>query len=207
MTMTFNAQGLLTGITAPPPPATSPLDVSGTTITLRGTGAGAWVPGSVKEGGWTANGASPNEGGVAFNMAKTTQFGADYFQIGTFQVGYQVGQISSITIDERGTLFVNYSNEKSTPIGQVALASFNNDQGLTPVGSTSWKESAALGEPSYDSPLTGILGSVESRYLEESNVEMGVELVELVRAQSFYQAYAKTISTESTVMQTLLQMT
>lgn len=207
LTMTFSAQGLLTGITPPAPPATSPLDVNGTTITLRGTGAGAWVPGSVKDGVWTANGAAANTTGVAINMAKTTQFGADYAQTGKFQDGYEAGQITSITIDETGTLFVNFSNEKSTPIGQVALASFTNDQGLTPVGSTSWKESRSSGQPNYDSPLSGILGSVESGYLEESNVEMGDELVELVRAQSFYQANAKTISTESTVMQTLIQMT
>lgn len=207
LTMTFGTDGLLTSIAPPTPPAVSPLDVNGTTITLRGTGPGAWVPGTVKDGVWTANGASAHGEGVNFDMTKTTQFGTDYSQIAKVQDGYKPGQVTGITIDETGVMFAHFSNERSKPIGQIALASFTNDQGLTPIGSTSWKESRASGAPNYDAPTAGVLGAVESGVLEESNVEIGDELVELVKAQAFYQANAKTISTETTVMQTLIQMT
>ena len=47
-------------------------------------------------------------------------------------------------------------------------------------------------------PLTGLL----TRY-----VDLTGELVNLIKAQSNYQANAKTISTESTIMQTIIQMT
>ena len=43
--------------------------------------------------------------------------------------------------------------------------------------------------------------------LEDSNVDLTGELVNLIKAQSNYQANAKTISTQSTIMQTIIQMT
>jgi flagellar hook protein FlgE len=51
------------------------------------------------------------------------------------------------------------------------------------------------------------LGNITGSALEESNVDLTTELVELIKAQSNYQANAKTISTESTIMQTTIQMT
>ena len=47
----------------------------------------------------------------------------------------------------------------------------------------------------------------ESNALEASNVNLTMELVELIKAQSNFQANSKTISTESTIMQTIIQMT
>ncbi len=46
-----------------------------------------------------------------------------------------------------------------------------------------------------------------SNSLEESNVNLTNELVDLIKGQSNYQANAKTISTQSTIMQTIIQMT
>jgi flagellar hook protein FlgE len=56
-------------------------------------------------------------------------------------------------------------------------------------------------------PDTGVMGNLQSQSLEDSNVDLTAELVNLIKAQSNYQANAKTISTESTVMQTIIQMT
>ena len=50
------------------------------------------------------------------------------------------------------------------------------------------------------------LGSLTGEALEDSNVNLTSELVDLIKAQSNYQANAKTISTQSTIMQTIIQM-
>jgi flagellar hook protein FlgE len=42
--------------------------------------------------------------------------------------------------------------------------------------------------------------------LEESNVDLTAQLVQLIKAQSNYQANAKTVTTESTILQTTIQM-
>ncbi|RIJ07528.1 flagellar hook protein FlgE [Pseudomonas sp. 91RF] len=194
-TMTFDSTGKLTQVSTPPATISSDLKLTG------------WVPGTVTNGVWAANGASANPAGITISMAKTTQYNADTARSIPTQDGYATGQITNLTIDGTGTLFANFSNNQSKAIGQVALASFTNEQGLQPVGGTAWKETFASGIPGYDAPETGTLGSVVSNSLEESNVNLTNELVDLIKGQSNYQANAKTISTQSTIMQTIIQMT
>ncbi|SDZ02054.1 flagellar hook protein FlgE [Pseudomonas sp. NFIX28] len=197
-TMTFDASGKLVSVITPPATTPNP----GNNLTLAG-----WVPGTVTNGVWKANGASANAGGVTISMTSTTQFNADTARSLPVQDGYATGQITNLTIDGTGTLFANFSNSQNKAIGQISLASFTNEQGLQPVGGTSWRETYASGVPGYDAPQTGTLGSVVSNSLEESNVNLTSELVDLIKAQSNYQANAKTISTQSTIMQTIIQMT
>ena len=166
-----------------------------------------WIPGTVTNGVWTANGAAANPAGVTISMANTTQYNADTARSIPSQNGYATGQITNLTIDGSGVMLANFSNNQTKAIGQISLASFTNEQGLQPVGGTSWKETFASGIPGYDAPKTGTLGAIHSNSLEESNVNLTNELVDLIKAQSNYQANAKTISTQSTIMQTIIQMT
>ncbi|MCX4219888.1 flagellar hook protein FlgE [Pseudomonas sp. MCal1] len=200
-TMSFDSTGKLTQVSTPDP-ANPGTPIISSDLKLTG-----WVPGTVTNGVWTANGASANPAGITISMAKTTQYNADTARSIPTQDGYATGQITNLTIDGTGTLFANFSNNQSKAIGQVALASFTNEQGLQPIGGTSWKETYASGIPGYDAPETGTLGSVVSNSLEESNVNLTNELVDLIKGQSNYQANAKTISTQSTIMQTIIQMT
>ncbi|MBD0706232.1 flagellar hook protein FlgE [Pseudomonas sp. Fig-3] len=199
-TMTFDSSGKLVQVSTPGPvtvPPTAP--TISNDLELDG-----WVPGTVTNGVWTANGAGSST--ITVSMANTTQFNADTARSIPAQNGYATGQITNLTIDGSGVLLANFSNNQTKPIGQLALASFTNEQGLQPVGGSSWKETFASGIPGYDAPETGTLGSIVSNSLEESNVNLTNELVELIKAQSNYQANAKTISTQSTIMQTIIQM-
>jgi flagellar hook protein FlgE len=196
----------------PPVPSTMAFDSSGNLVSVT-TGAvvspdlkvTGWIPGNVTNGVWTANGAA--SGVVTVSMDKTTQYNADTARSIPSQNGYATGQITNLTIDASGVMLANFSNSQTKPIGQISLASFTNEQGLQPVGGTSWKETYTSGIPGYDAPNTGTLGEIHSNSLEESNVNLTNELVDLIKAQSNYQANAKTISTQSTIMQTIIQMT
>ena len=165
-----------------------------------------WIPGKVTNGVWTANGAAANPEGLTIAMGNTTQFNADTARSIPAQDGYATGQITSLSIDGSGVLLANFSNYQTKAIGQISLASFTNEQGLQPIGGSSWKESYASGIPGFDAPQSGTLGMIESNALEESNVNLTNELVDLIKGQSNYQANAKTISTQSTIMQTIIQM-
>ena len=200
-TLTFDSSGKLVQVSTPnPADPTTPIISSD--LTLKN-----WKPGTVTNGVFTPNGAAANPNGVTISMASTTQYNADTSRTIPTQDGYATGQITNLTIDGTGTLFANFSNNQNKAIGQVALASFTNEQGLQAVGGTSWKETFASGIPGYDAPETGTLGSIQSNSLEESNVNLTNELVDLIKGQSNYQANAKTISTQSTIMQTIIQMT
>lgn len=193
-TMTFDSSGKLIQVSTPPATINNDLVLTG------------WIPGTVTNGVWAANGAA-SAPSITISMTNTSQFNADTARSIPTQNGYATGQITNLTIDGSGVLLANFSNNQTKPIGQLALASFTNEQGLQPVGGTSWKETFASGIPGYDAPQTGTLGSIVSNSLEESNVNLTNELVELIKAQSNYQANAKTISTQSTIMQTIIQMT
>ncbi|KPU57179.1 flagellar hook-basal body family protein [Pseudomonas fluorescens] len=202
-TMSFDSTGKLTSVSTPvTPPTTPPTSVISSDLKITN-----WTPGTVTNGVWKANGAAADPAGLTIAMASTTQFNADTARSIPAQNGYATGQITNLTIDGSGVLLANFSNNQTKPIGQISLASFTNEQGLQPVGGTSWKETYVSGIPGYDAPETGTLGSIVSNSLEESNVNLTNELVDLIKAQSNYQANAKTISTQSTIMQTIIQMT
>lgn len=167
-----------------------------------------WVPAAKNASGVMAsNGADAATGGVTLDMAKTSSYNTTSAVTAKSQDGYATGSLSSLSIDSEGNIFGSYSNGESKTIGQVALANFSNVQGLTPNGSTGWRESSASGVPVVGAPNSGTMGTLTAGSLEDSNVDLTSELVNLIKAQSNYQANAKTISTESTIMQTIIQMT
>ena len=197
-TMAFDSAGALTKVTQPDPLD----DQAENTLVVTG-----WKPGAMINGEWKENGATSKAGGIVINMAKTTQYNTDSSRNPPTQDGYATGQINNLTIDGSGVMFANFSNNQSRAIGQISLASFTNEQGLQPVGGTAWKETYSSGVAGYDAPKIGSLGAIQSNSLEDSNVNLTSELVDLIKAQSNYQANAKTISTQSTIMQTIIQMT
>ncbi|MGZ0706662.1 flagellar hook protein FlgE [Pseudomonas sp. L5B5] len=204
ITINFDSSGKLASMTPPTAPAVSPFTITGNKIVMS---AAAWTPGRVVNGTFTPNGAKAAPAGVSIDMTKTGSVLGDSNRTVIAQNGYSTGQISNLTIDGTGVMLANFSNEQTKAIGQISLASFTNEQGLQPVGGTQWKETYASGIPGYDAPKTGTLGAIQSNSLEESNVNLTNELVNLIKAQSNYQANAKTISTQSTIMQTTIQMT
>lgn len=99
-----------------------------------------------------------------------------------------------------------YTNGQTRVQGQLVLATFANQQGLTPLGKTAWAQSFASGEPVIGAPTTGTLGTVQSGALEQSNVDLSEQLINLIVAQRNYQANAKTIQTEDAVTQTIINL-
>jgi len=167
-----------------------------------------WIPAQSKTIGstttWVGNGAASET--IKLDMLATSQTNAAGGAISKTQNGNYTGQISAMNVDSTGNLFATYTNGRSKVIGQVALTSFANVQGLAPAGGTMWRETYASGIPVTGAPESGTLGNITGSALEESNVDLTGELVQLIKAQSNYQANAKTISTESTILQTTIQM-
>jgi flagellar hook protein FlgE len=167
-----------------------------------------WIPAAKQTSGvWAANGAAANANGVGLDMLTTTQNNAASATTSKSQDGYATGELAGLAVDTSGNMFARFTNGQDKVIGQVAMANFSNTQGLTPLGGTNWSESFSSGVPIIGEADTGTMGAIASGSLEDSNVDLTGELVNLIKAQSNYQANAKTISTESTIMQTILQMT
>lgn len=170
-----------------------------------------WVPATITDATtdpvtWGDNGAAASTSGVTLDLRNMTQTNTRFAVNSLSQDGYTTGQLSGLSVDETGLLFATYTNGQAIVIGQVALATFANMQGLTPVGGTAWKQSLASGEPVIGTPGSGTLGSIVSGALEDSNVDLTAQLVDLIIAQRNYQANAKTIETENAIAQTIINI-
>ena len=141
------------------------------------------------------------------NVAGTTQFGNANDVRKLTQDGYASGTLTSLAIEQNGTITGKYSNEQSNTLGQIVLSSFVNPNGLQSKGDNVWAETAASGQPLTGTPGAGTkLGALVSGALEGSNVDLTSELVNLIIAQRTYQANAQTVKTQDQVMQTLMNM-
>ena len=140
------------------------------------------------------------------DVANATQFSGVFSVNSLDQTGYSTGQLSGLDIDDSGIIFARYSNGEALILGQVALADFANEQGLTPIGETSWAESFQSGAAVVGAPLSAALGAIQSGALEDSNVELAEELVSLIIAQRNFQANARTIETANEVTQTIINL-
>lgn len=149
-----------------------------------------------------ANGSNPQT--LSVNFAKTTQYGTGYAAGTISQDGYTAGALSSIDIDSAGIVTANYSNGQSSKLGQLAMANFQNLQGLRQLGSASWMASTDSGTAVMGTAASGQYGTIQSGSLEESNTSDTTEqLVDMIKAQRDYQANAQVLGTDNSLTTTL----
>lgn len=160
---------------------------------------------NVLEGGLPLSSPSTNSN-FQIALDGSTQFGSPFSVSEVGQDGYSTGRLTGLEIDTDGLMFARFTNGQAQVLGQVALASFKNPEGLVALGDTAWGESFESGVPTVGSPRTGTFGNLRSSALEDSNVDLSEELVGLIIAQRNFQASAKTIETSDTVTQTIIQL-
>lgn len=143
---------------------------------------------------------------IDINFAGTTQYALEFGVRDQIQNGFTAGNLVSFNLSPDGKIVGSYTNGQTNLLGQVALASFANPNGLTPKGDNAWEETAMSGPPLVSTPGGSGLGVVQSSAIEESNVDLTAELVSMITAQRIYQANAQTIKTEDQIMQTLVNL-
>jgi len=184
------------------------------TGTLLFNGAGQLVSPATNITGLTisnlANGASPitfdwnlynaNGGGLVTQVAGSSATSS------TQQDGYASGSLLSFTIGSDGVIQGIFSNGQTSPLGQIALASFANSQGLIRNGSNEFLASLASGAANVGQPGTGGRGSLSGGALEQSNVDIATQFAQLILAERDYQANAKAVTTFDEVTQTAINL-
>lgn len=92
-------------------------------------------------------------------------------------------------------------------LGQIQLARFVNPAGLSPVGGHNlYTQTGASGAPVVAQPGLNGAGSLQSGYLENSNVQVVQEIVNMIVAQRAFEANSKAISTADQMLSTAVQM-
>jgi flagellar hook protein FlgE len=122
------------------------------------------------------------------------------------QDGYTSGSLQSFTINADGTIQGVFSNGQTLTLGQVAVATFQNMQGLQLNGSNMFMATPAAGIPSIGAPDSGGRGTIVGQSLEASNADMTTELSDLIVAERDYQSNARAISTADQMLNYVLTM-
>lgn len=145
---------------------------------------------------------------LAFDLDLTgsTQFGSAFSVNAVAQDGFASGRLSGISVSPEGVLQGRYTNGQSRNLGQVVMATFQNPDGMTQLGSNAWGETSFSGPPAVGTPGTGNRGGLQPAAVEDSNVDLTAELVNMITQQRAYQANAQSIKTQDQIMQTLVNL-
>ena len=161
--------------------------------------------GAAKDQKITLNwGQSLKEGGNG--LTASTQYGSDSAMARHTQDGASAATLTSLSFNDKGILTASYDNGETRDVAQIAIAKFENNEGLFKIGKNLFKESKASGQAALGKPGESGRGEVLSKSIELSNVDIANEFVNLMTAQRNFQANAKTLTTADEMLQQVLQI-
>ena len=120
--------------------------------------------------------------------------------------GVPPGDMNSLTIQADGTVAGLFSNGLTLQVAKIAIAQFNNENGLTPQGNGLFSESAASGSLLLGIPGQGGRGRLVGGALELSNVDLAAEFTKIITFQRGYQANARMITATDEMMQETMNL-
>ena len=101
---------------------------------------------------------------------------------------------TAVTVSQSGLVSATVAGTTApVSLGQLTLANFANEAGLTPIGSNLFKESTASGTPVVGVPGDTGFATINQGYLESSNVDPVKEISDLIQAQRAYEMNSKVI--------------
>ena len=152
-----------------------------------------------------ANGAQDNQV-IELDFSRITELQDGNTVAESKNDGFATGTLLSFTIGADGVILGQYSNGKTNPLAQIAMATFPNVGGLTQVGSNMFTESANSGFAQIGEPRTGSRGSINAGQLEMSNVDLAQQFTDMIKAQRGFQASSRIITTSDELLQELVNL-
>ena len=120
--------------------------------------------------------------------------------------GYGAGDLQSVNVGTDGVITGQYSNGQVIPLYRVALAKFQNVQGLYKEGGNLFRETRVSGDPITGRPGSNGLGSISPNSLEQSNVDIATEFVKMITTQRGFQANSKIITVTDQMLADLINL-
>lgn len=185
---------------------TSTADGNQLAITQWGGGDNATPP--------TTGGAAPLAGPIGLSFANNTSLAASTTSTSSggssanvvSQNGYAAGTLSNFTVAQDGTIDGAFTNGQTKVLGQVAVATFQNEDGLSRIGGNQFEQTAASGLAQVGTADSGrfVSTTMQSGSLEESNVSLSDQFTKLIVAQRSFEANTRGIETADQNLQTLI---
>src|ERR1700753_8998 len=196
-TLNFNSSGILT----------STLPTGGAATVLPTAGIALTIPiARTNFAGGAAGQTGPKWSLVTAGSPTITQTSTASSTSATSTNGFASGTLTTYAVQPDGTIDGTFTSGQTLALGQVAVASFSNNQGLVDVGSNNYQPSAASGAAVIGVAGTGGRGTVIGGSVEQSNVNIATELAKVIVAPQAYSANAKSITAFNQVSQTTIAM-
>ncbi|HWL43428.1 MAG TPA: flagellar hook protein FlgE [Ilumatobacter sp.] len=150
-------------------------------------------------------GAISLELGDAGAPGRLTQYAGSSTAAITNQNGSAAGSLQAFSVSPDGTIVGMYSNGRTKPIGQLALAVFTNPGGLERTAGV-WRESPNSGLAQIGTAAAGGRGKISAGMLEMSNVDLAEEFTRLIVAQRGFQGNARVVTTADEILQEVVNL-
>lgn len=122
--------------------------------------------------------------GTPGQMDGLTQFAGNSTAVAREQDGYEAGRLSTVSVDQEGTVIGSFSNGIKKEIASIQIALFQNPAALESAGGGYYTGSANSGEAVATQALTGGAGTIHGAALEKSNADVAIEFVNMILALS-----------------------
>ena len=120
------------------------------------------------------------------------------------QDGFATGTLNGYSIGATGLITGTFSNGQTKTLGQVALAQFDNVEGLIDEGGNLYSPGGNSGTPTISGGLELNAGAIRSGSLELSNVDLSREFINLITASTGFTAASRVITTSDQLLTELL---
>lgn len=121
-----------------------------------------------------------------------------------YRDGSPIGTLADFGIGSDGVVTGVFTNGLTRTLGQVALATFRNSEGLVDLGNNIFTVGANSGPAVEAAPGQLGAGSIVSGALELSNVDLGQEFITMITASTGYSASSRVVRTADDLIQQLL---
>ena len=128
----------------------------------------------------------------------STSIAAESITVFHQQDGFESGNLQSLRIDQDGGIFGLFTNGLERKLAAIALATFENMDGLEKAGKNMFYSTNKSGPAKIGLPQTLGRGSLYASSLEESNVDLAGEFVDMIMTQRLFQANSRSITTTVT---------
>ena len=144
--------------------------------------------------------------GTAGQYDGITQFASQSSTSAFFQDGLRMGYLQSFDIDDTGIITGIYTNGTKKALGQIAIATFTNNGGLSKVGENYYTTTPNSGLPDFTYAGNKMAGSVKAGSLEMSNVDLSTEFTDMIVTQRGFQANSRSITTSDMMLEEVLRL-
>lgn len=144
--------------------------------------------------------------GATGSLSGATQLSGTSNLSASVKDGHNAIGLKSFSVDEKGIFQFSYTDSEKASGQQIALTNFA-DTSVLESSSKGLYKSNALTLPKFGKPDSGVLGSIQGKSIEMSNVDLTQEFADILILQRGYQASSRVMSVSNDLLEQLFNNT